>query len=1076
MPVTLTRGPKSADQALEDEMFGGNLLFHRDVFGTADEHTLDEVVDRLGITHLRYPGGAVTEHTFDVNNPDATSGIDNKGKEVTLMPVSDFVAEANARGLPMTFVLPSNPAFVQSVSVYYVDGKEKVHVTGEAVDYAGLEQVFAYAKDLIDGKYGAIGDAVFELGNEFYDQHVNAHDHVYGEYANALAIMIDDYASQKGVRDQITIAVQGGRRSGDTAIQEHNQAIIDQFEPEGFAAIDAVIQHYYPNKPHALSASSNNQTRADFMDDWEAAAGKPLQFHVSEWNVGSPGGLDGLLQVSMLADFLEFFQRNGVDRANVWPLQQNNENDLAGEPGSSELTLAGEFFQLASHTLTGKTFYDSAVSGTTALKVKHFEDDDGNITLILTNTTAETFQEQISLTDMIGPYGTAVLATLNAHNGGTNAFEDHEAEAHLNLANIDLTDGNGTITLDPYATTFLTIAKTAGLDLQSDLDIGEHSGESGDEILTGSAFGDRIDLGAGDDTVHGAGGNDTLIGGQGNDELHGGAGDDILLMRAGGDPTDHTVLYGGEGADIFRIEAGATNFHIADLNPDEDRVEIVGQLLSEGQQGQDWVAFPVSTPYPGHPYEHLKIHARSVWFTYETPVIEIEGVDYHAGFEIHLLDDDATFFVQRGHRGIHPDSLSPLLDPRIPPAMDYWREVAEPGQLLEGSDQDDYLRGDTTSDILNGGLGSDRLYGGDGNDLILGGVGDDILRGEDGDDLLMGEAGHDWISGGQGDDTVYGGAEDDRLYGGAGADLLSGDAGIDRIYGEDGNDNIYGGDGDDWLYGDGGDDILGSGAGNDRLKGGRGHDLLQGGLGDDRLYGEDDDDLLDGGAGTDWLYGGNGRDTLVGGEGNDRLDGERDDDYLAGGSGDDQLDGDYGNDTLHGGDGADRIEGDYGSDTLDGGDGDDTLDGGYQDDQLAGGRGDDRLEGGYGCDTLEGGDGADLVDGGYDDDVLSGGAGADTLQGDYGNDTLIGGSGADILDGGYGTDTFVFASGDGRDTITGFEAGDDLIDLGAHGLTDPDRQSAAIAEQGINILIDLGPDTILIEDATRAEVEAAILW
>ena len=66
--------------------------------------------------------------------------------------------------------------------------------------------------------------------------------------------------------------------------------------------------------------------------------------------------------------------------------------------------------------------------------------------------------------------------------------------------------------------------------------------------------------------------------------------------------------------------------------------------------------------------------------------------------------------------------------------------------------------------------------------------------------------------------------------------------------------------------------------------------------------------------------------------------------------------------------------------------------------------------------------------------AIVGGAGGDTLTGGAGDDTLTGGGGADSLAGGSGTDTFVYgqasdSSGNKFDTITGFDAAVDKIDL-----------------------------------------------
>ncbi len=83
---------------------------------------------------------------------------------------------------------------------------------------------------------------------------------------------------------------------------------------------------------------------------------------------------------------------------------------------------------------------------------------------------------------------------------------------------------------------------------------------------------------------------------------------------------------------------------------------------------------------------------------------------------------------------------------------------------------------------------------------------------------------------------------------------------------------------------------------------------------------------------------------------------------------------------------------------------------------------------GSGNDTLIGNEAANR---------LESGAGDDTLAGNGGNDVLVGGSGHDVMTGGAGADVFLFGSdsdsapGLGRDLITDFAKGSDLIDLSA---------------------------------------------
>jgi Ca2+-binding RTX toxin-like protein len=212
---------------------------------------------------------------------------------------------------------------------------------------------------------------------------------------------------------------------------------------------------------------------------------------------------------------------------------------------------------------------------------------------------------------------------------------------------------------------------------------------------------------------------------------------------------------------------------------------------------------------------------------------------------------------------------------------------------------------------------------------------------------------------------------------------------------------------------------------NDTIIGGSGDDTIFGQDGDDSLSGGADNDIVDGGIGDDWLSGNLGNDTVRGGDGADSVYGAEGDDVLYGDAGNDSMEGWTGNDTMFGGTGDDYIDGSIGADSLEGGDGNDTLLGGSDvgNDTLRGGLGDDSLSAGGGDDFLDGGDGADILFAADGNDQLDGGAGNDTLDGWTGNDTINAGTGDDQITGGDGNDTFVYAAGDGVDTITDFNFG-----------------------------------------------------
>ena len=227
--------------------------------------------------------------------------------------------------------------------------------------------------------------------------------------------------------------------------------------------------------------------------------------------------------------------------------------------------------------------------------------------------------------------------------------------------------------------------------------------------------------------------------------------------------------------------------------------------------------------------------------------------------------------------------------------------------------------------------------------------------------------------------------------------------------------------------------------------------------------------------------------TLLGPATARRLTGTADDDTLSGRAGDDILLGNGGGDTLDGGGGRDTLHGGSGDDTLYGGGGHDVLYGDSNgsgaasgDDDLYGGSGDDLLYGGGGDDVLQGDGGNDVLQGGADDDTLYGDAGRDDLYGDGGDDELHGDGGADSLTGGTGADTFVFAAGDGADTITDFtpEEGD-RIDLSAFAGLEG-FASLTLTSDGSATILDLrahGGGTVRLLGVAVADLLAAdFLW
>jgi Ca2+-binding RTX toxin-like protein len=357
------------------------------------------------------------------------------------------------------------------------------------------------------------------------------------------------------------------------------------------------------------------------------------------------------------------------------------------------------------------------------------------------------------------------------------------------------------------------------------------------------------------------------------------------------------------------------------------------------------------------------------------------------------------------------------------------------------------LTGSGFADTLTGNGAANTIFGGDGNDTLSGLGGADSLVGGAGIDTADYSASTAGVSvnlsstsaatGGDAAGDTFSGIE--NLTGSAQADTLTGTSGDNTLIGGNGNDQLFAGAGDDLLQGGEGADTLNGGSGMDyvdyrdsssgvtvNLGAGTGvggtaqGDVLSG---VDGIYGSAFDDSLTGFDGqgtsgdvyTNVFYGGAGNDYMDGLGANDTLYGGADNDTILGSGGDDLLGGDEGNDTLYGG---------TGNDTASGGDGNDLIEGG---------EGNDRLTGDDGADRIFGDNGNDSIDGGAGADTLFGGLGNDTILGGSGDDIITGGAGDDVLTGGDGADTFVYAPGDGNDSIIGGANGTDadVLDLSA---------------------------------------------
>lgn len=581
-------------------------------------------------------------------------------------------------------------------------------------------------------------------------------------------------------------------------------------------------------------------------------------------------------------------------------------------------------------------------------------------------------------------------------------------------------------------------------------------GSSQDDWIRGHAWVNRLEGGAGDDTIMGGGGGasdgDILRGGAGNDALYGGDGDDTLEGGPGADR-----LFGGPDADTISYEGSKAGVDVRLRD---------GRASGGDAQGD-------------------------VFFTVEN----ITGSAY----------DD---WLSGNHR--------PATTTGSPRAGDNTLRGGRGNDKLYGGSGNDRLYGDDGNDEVFGGDDDDSLYGGAGNDRLQGGRDADLLEGGDGDDTLyggapvayIGNAGRedrDTLKGGKGNDILVGGAGDDALEGGEGDDLLFSGPGADRLDGGAGEDTVSYANSDEkvrvdlTVRGIGGaaadpqnpSDADGDGfVGVENVIGTRRGDTIIGDDNANKLWGRAGYDVIDGAGGDDFIEGGDGGDTIDGGPGLDTLSYAESNDRIRV-----QLDAiaqtSTGNEDGHAeGDSITNIEIIIGSNYADR-----IIARGSDDNQFFGGQGNDRIIAGGGSDWVIGGPGADTLDGDEnsyqstprDGDTLSyitsrgsvtinlsnqyssatdpsdhyatgsggdasgdrfrgfeniqGGLGNDRLTGDQYDNVLVGGPGADALNGG----STVLPGPDGR-----IGTADDVT------ATDMDTISYAGSPSGVRIDLTSG--------------------
>jgi Ca2+-binding RTX toxin-like protein len=376
------------------------------------------------------------------------------------------------------------------------------------------------------------------------------------------------------------------------------------------------------------------------------------------------------------------------------------------------------------------------------------------------------------------------------------------------------------------------------------LNAGEISGDSGDNVLSGTPNDDLFFLQqGGNDTVNGLGGNDTFMfgatmtsqdvvdGGSGSDriELQGNyTGANALTLNPGVVNVETFVLLPGDGLNsyshhITTVDENVTSVRTLEFDGSRLRAgenftfrggaETTGQFLLKGglgtddfvgsSRGDNFVfengAFGPSDIVNGgantNTLDIITLRGDYTIVLGAGQLIGIEalvlgsGFDANTDYDYHITTNDANVLAGKGLQ-VNGAALR-----------------ANENLIFFGNNETDGII------LVTGGAGDDYFVSGSGGDLFQGGAGVDTI------DYRSATAG---VVVTLGSDNQPGSGAGDQLYR---VENVQGSAFGDSLYGNTSANRLDGGNGDDLLVGEDGDDALYGGASADRAEGGLGNDF-----------------------------------------------------------------------------------------------------------------------------------------------------------------------------------------------------------------------------------------------------------
>ncbi len=528
----------------------------------------------------------------------------------------------------------------------------------------------------------------------------------------------------------------------------------------------------------------------------------------------------------------------------------------------------------------------------------------------------------------------------------------------------------------------------------------------------GSALGDHIVTGNGNDTLSGEGGDDLLDSGKGRAVIDGGNGNDRWLADLSDFSSAITVNLNLAPSTVQRTGAGnlcAVEALTLTTGSGNDDISTHGSgafsdTLWTGD-GNDTVAVFSAAAKDATGYDNIDLGSGDG----DRLVIDYRALTENThGFRMDTAVDGS---------GTASGSLTILADYSA-----WWRKTLD----FAGVERFE-VYGSALGDHVVTGSGDDTLAGGGGGDWMDGGAGWDVLSYLTATSGIWVSEGRGWLGDSAGDQFT----SIEVIIGSNHDDIIEGQINTPELTGADGNDTLIGTASDE--------DFLLGGSGDDNLRGRDGGDLLDGGFGSDTADYSDQvstgliqvsprpDDLTFEGITVSlreyWTNTGyaagdtyNSIENIRGSRYADVLEGDDDNNILYGNGGFDDLYGFGGSDVLEASD-PDRLGGGFGQDPdpdddfIDGGDGIDTVS--YHEAVvgligIVASLADQSLN----TEDAEG----DFY---FSIENLRGTRAGDQLYGNEGDNWLEGGAGADLLDGAGGSDTADYTHAAATNTVTG---------------------------------------------------------